>query len=366
MSENFNYIAFGDRDYVETAEYIRIGRGRMFEYTPTEAAKGLETFDENTVEFLEKLPTFLCSEIAREEDGVSTAVRYGSIAETRAGRREVTAKFQPLMEFGAVKFENVDQATALFGLGGFQIYRTHWAVRAGNAQAILAALAKRQSEMIADVERLKANAVADTETKPPAQRKNIIGVAASVEDFLEVLEGQPQDPLRENFYRGHENAVFGLTPSLLRKWPNGSWQLMPSENRLFKELLIAHYDEFQGDQYCLDRLVRMQHYGMPTRLLDLSSSPLVALFFGCYCPPDLMSVDGEVISFDSRKMRLNTTTRILSVAFSTCQTSLTNRRTRLTLRMTWQPSTKQMLPKDYCITSRRRRRASKEGSSLMI
>jgi FRG domain len=66
---------------------------------------------------------------------------------------------------------------------------------------------------------------------------------------------------------------------------------------LCKELLIAHYDEFQGDQYCFDRLVRMQHYGLPTRLLDISGNPLVALFFACFCAPELAEIDGEVILF---------------------------------------------------------------------
>ncbi|OAE38518.1 hypothetical protein A7J42_16485 [Brucella intermedia] len=72
---------------------------------------------------------------------------------------------------------------------------------------------------------------------------------------------------------------------------------MPSEDRLCKELLIAHHDEFHGDDYCFDRLVRMQHYGLPTRLLDISGNPLVALFFACSCKPDQLEIDGEVIIF---------------------------------------------------------------------
>ncbi len=43
MSENFNFIAFGNRDYVETASNgFEMSRGRMFEYTPIDIGKRLE------------------------------------------------------------------------------------------------------------------------------------------------------------------------------------------------------------------------------------------------------------------------------------------------------------------------------------
>jgi hypothetical protein len=50
---------------------------------------------------------------------------------------------------------------------------------------------------------------------------------------------------------------------------------------MFRELLVSNSSDFQDDMYTLDRLVRMQHYSMPTRLLDISSNPLIALYFAC-------------------------------------------------------------------------------------
>lgn len=224
-------------------------------------------------------------------------IKYGRIENTRPGRKEVSTTFKTLIDFGDVAFSSLEQARDIFGADGLQLYRTHWAVRNGRAQEILIKLRELKPNLAdAVAEFLEADSAA-AQAEPPPREKKTIGVANSVEAFLQVLYGLPAKGASEIFFRGHEDARFELTPSLLRKWPDGAWQFMPNEDRLCKELLIAHYDEFQGDQYCFDRLVRMQHYGLPTRLLDISGNPLVALFFACYCAPGLLAINGEVIVF---------------------------------------------------------------------
>jgi hypothetical protein len=292
VSKNFNYIAFGNSDYVEAA-VIEMPRGRMFEYTPTDIGKRLENLGPKSIAFLEKLPTFLCSEIDRSGDAPSMVIKYGLIENTRPDRKEVATTFRTLTDFGEVKFASVEQARDIFEADGFQLYRTHWAVRKGDAKEILTRLKQLKPAVVVPAEPSLADAQAD----PPPRDKNTIGTADSVEAFLKLLYGWPAKAATETFFRGHEDERFELTPSLLRKSTEGAWQFMPNEDRLCKELLIAHYDEFQDDQFCFDRLVRMQHYGLPTRLLDISGNPLIALFFACNSAPDLVNVGGEVIVF---------------------------------------------------------------------
>jgi FRG domain len=296
MSDNFNYIAFGNWEWVgRHGGRIEMGRGRMFEYTPSDIERRLEALEPPSIDFLEKLPTFLCSEFS--SSSTSMLVKFGRIENTHTEKKEVVTTFTTLIDFGEVVFRDLDHARTVFRADGMQLHRTHWAVRDGDVGQILTSLAQIKPDLENQVQQQLAPHVATAPTEPPPRIKNSIGSADSVEVFLGRLYEFTKIGSTENFFRGHEDSRFELTPSLLRKLPEGAWQYLPNEDRLCKELLIAHYDEFQRDQYCFDRLVRMQHYGLPTRLLDISGNPLVALFFACSCAEEIMDVEGEVVIF---------------------------------------------------------------------
>lgn len=119
----------------------------------------------------------------------------------------------------------------------------------------------------------------------------------SISRFLLLLEAIETDKRRILYFRGHSKESFKLAPSIYRN--DG---LIANEARMLKELIVRCPNEFSDGISTFQTLVKMQHYGLPTRLLDITSNPLVALYFAC-TRHESDDEDGEVIvaSFDLEK-----------------------------------------------------------------
>ena len=99
---------------------------------------------------------------------------------------------------------------------------------------------------------------------------------SSVSEFIEKIVQRDKEAGTETFYRGHADKSWELLPSIFRA-SNG----VEKEHLLFRDMVAHEPQSFSECKSALDYLVQMQHYGLPTRLLDMTTNPLVALYFAC-------------------------------------------------------------------------------------
>lgn len=113
-------------------------------------------------------------------------------------------------------------------------------------------------------------------------------------EAVERFSAWPREDDRFVVFRGQANWTWDISPTIAR--PKSA--LRQYESEIIREIISVHPDDFLSDQTMFDRLVRMQHYGVPTRLIDVSVNPLVALYFATGDAGDDSSADGKVVIFD--------------------------------------------------------------------
>lgn len=111
-------------------------------------------------------------------------------------------------------------------------------------------------------------------------------------DFYKEIYRLNQDA-KENglilFFRGHSDKEnYKPIPSIYRGKNKGH------EYEIAQKAICDYYTDFKDAKYYFEKLEIMQHYGVPTRLLDITKNPLVALYFAC-CENE--NCDGEILVY---------------------------------------------------------------------
>lgn len=92
----------------------------------------------------------------------------------------------------------------------------------------------------------------------------------------------------KTLYRGHSDSTWEALPAAFRNYDD-----------FFNERLYLHEFQRELPNECsgltyFDILVKAQHYGIPTRLLDFTLNPLIALYFAC---ENNFNKEGKVLIF---------------------------------------------------------------------
>ncbi len=89
------------------------------------------------------------------------------------------------------------------------------------------------------------------------------------------LNKNKKNPNAQLFFRGQAVDYWDIRPSIFRE------QMLSVEHYLMSEPLRQVPDEFINLGGSFEIMEKYQHYGMCTRLLDVTTNPLVALYFAC-------------------------------------------------------------------------------------
>lgn len=298
---NLIVIGYEDESWFENGS-VKIAANRFLEYTDIPIVERFK----NNIEHTYRYPCL----IAKESDDADMYI--GQISKAAFDGQYYHVEFN-LVEEVHFKFSDIGQFVLDFDIRDWEMARTHWAVKEGNLYDLLIPIRFVFTEkegtilegffkslpQVIELEGPITSSVGslNVDISYVEENKEIKGVT----EFIEKIVNRENSEDYINFYRGHSNSIYKLEPSLFRKTKNGSFQYLENEDTIYNELLTQNFGEFGTDNSTFDRLVRMQHFSLPTRLLDISTNPLIALYFAC---KGNEALSGEVVSIQVPKTKV--------------------------------------------------------------
>ncbi len=264
-------------------------RSRFLEYTNQKTSKAFTFLTDSNLEKLKSYPCVFAYE------GKNSDIRIGYLKSIKERDQKLLIEFDFYENIPPIPFASIDPIATLLDIRNWEMNRTHWAVKDENL------FDRLMTASLIDTETIEQLDISKKSEKPVLSKisnPKVTTVQGFIGKVLSIVTGTNH----EVFYRGHsDKEKYKLEPSLFRKDKYGNYLYLDNEHILYRELIISNSSDFSSDEYTLDRLVRMQHYSLPTRLLDITSNPLIALYFACKTKVD---EEGEVIIFSISKDKI--------------------------------------------------------------
>jgi len=123
----------------------------------------------------------------------------------------------------------------------------------------------------------------------------------SLQDFITAAEELNAEWPGEIWWRGHASPTFVLQAGTHRAERGSRYE--QNLTLRFRQYAPTRHANCPAQEDFVSWLFLMQHYGLPTRLLDWSASVLIAAFFAVTDRPD---EDGVVFAIEPRRMNAAT------------------------------------------------------------
>ena len=124
-----------------------------------------------------------------------------------------------------------------------------------------------------------------------------VSTIKTIAGYLEIINKYGFDENSNIFYRGqsqyhdkNNETEWNVSPSVFRNKDR-------DESDIYNLIMTECAHEIEKDATHIEVLCQMQHYGVPTRLLDITKNTLAALFFACVNSNGVINKDYDGIVY---------------------------------------------------------------------